>query len=159
MSIQQLGQEMNVLLHDEPLIHTGTFEIRRTVTVNVSAQEARRQVHRWLLLEVSHMMGAEEPTLIVGDETCWRVPVHLSTPQRGIIGQVGFVDINAINGELVDPLQQKTGIEQQAQAMMANQPIFQHKRLMFPATVPDSVSRAPRIILDENDLPVVIPAH
>ena len=149
---------MDVLLRDEPVAYTGTFEIRRTVTVSISGQEARRQVHRWLLMEVSHMMGAEDPILVVGNETCWRVPVHLSTPQRGIVGQVGFVDINAGNGELLDSAQNKVLLEQQARAIMVTQPSFQGKRTVQEAPIAYDVPGAPKITLDENDLPIVTPA-
>lgn len=148
----------DVLLHNESPTHTGTFEIRRTVTVNISAEEARRQVHRWLLLNVSHMMGAEVPTLIVGDKSCWRVPVHLSTPQSGIVGQVGTVDVDAVTAELLDLSHQKASLEQRARSLMTTEPSFQPKKYsLLQNTSAPQVPPARKIILDEYDQPIVIP--
>lgn len=149
---------MDVILHHYPVSVTGTFEIRRTVTVYITAPEARRQVHRWLLLEVSHMMGAEEPTLVVGDNTVWRVPVHLSTPQSGVLGQIGAVDVDAATGELLALIRCKSALEERAQSLMATVPPFQPKRLLHEMSAAYSVPRAPKITLDDNDEPVIIAA-
>lgn len=146
---------MDVILNHYPISQVGTFEIRRTVTVAVSAENARRQVHRWLLLEVSHMMGADEPTLMVGDGTYWRVPVHLSTPQAGIVGQVGVIDVNAISGEMIDVAVQKAKIEQQARTLMGNLPPFRPQATVPTAYLPHPSQRAPRLILNDEDEPVI----
>lgn len=146
---------MDVILNHYPVSQVGTFEIRRTVTVAVSAESARRQVHRWLLLEVSHMMGADEPTLVVGEATCWRVPVHLSTPQAGIIGQVGAIDVNAINGEMINVAGQKVAIEQQARMLMHNLPAYQPQSTVPVACLPHPSQRAPRLILNDEDDPIL----
>ncbi len=146
---------MDVILHQYPVSITGTFEIRRTVTVYITAPDARRQVHRWLLLEVSHMMGAEEPTLVVGDNTVWRVPVHLSTPQSGIVGQIGTVDVDAASGELLALVACKLQLEQRAQALMATMPSFQPKRLLHEIPFAYTMPQAPKITLDANDEPII----
>jgi alpha-D-ribose 1-methylphosphonate 5-triphosphate synthase subunit PhnG len=134
---------MDVILHHYPVSITGTFEIRRTVTVHIPSQDARRQVHRWLLLEVSHMMGTEEPTLVVGDNTVWRVPVHLSTPQSGVVGKIGTVDVDAATGELLALATCKLQFEQRAQALMATVPSFQPKRLLHEMPSAYTVPAAP----------------
>ena len=146
---------MDVILHHYPVSVTGTFEIRRTVTVHITARDARRQVHRWLLLEVSHMMGADEPTLVVGDNTVWRVPVHLSTPQSGIVGQIGTVDLDAVTGEFLALATCKLQLAQRAQALMATMPSFRPKRLLHEVPSTYTVPQAPRITLDANDEPVI----
>jgi len=149
---------MDVILNHYPVSQVGTFEIRRTVTVAVSAEQARRQVHRWLLLEVSHMMGADEPTLVVGDRTCWRVPVHLSAPQMGIVGQVGAIDVDAISGELLNATEQKTIIEQQAQTLVRTLPPFQPQFTVPNAYQPRPEQRAPQLTLNDADELIVISA-
>jgi hypothetical protein len=149
---------MDVILNHYPVLQVGTFEIRRTVTVAVSAENARRQVHRWVLLEVSHMMGADEPTLVVGDCTCWRVPVHLSTPQVGVIGQVGIIDIDAISGEMLNVAEQKVLIEQRAQSLLNNLPPFRPQSDVPAAYQPRPDQRAPQLILNNADELIVTPS-
>jgi hypothetical protein len=148
---------MDVILNHYPISPIGTFEIRRTVTVAISAEYARRQVHRWLLLEVSHMMGADEPTLVVGESTCWRVPVHLSTPQDGVIGQVGVIDVDAANGEMIDLLVQKEMLEQRARALMSALPqkAFRPHSIVPTAYLPHPSQRAPQLVLNDDDEPVL----
>lgn len=150
---------MDVILNHYPISQVGTFEIRRTVTVAVSAENAQRQVHRWLLLEVSHMMGADEPTLLVGDGTYWRVPVHLSTPQVGIIGQVGAIDVDAVSGEMIDVATQKAQIEQQARTLMRNLPPFRPHNTVPTAYLPHPNQRAPQLILNDEDEPIVTSSY
>lgn len=91
---------MDVILRQYPIDQTGTIDIRCTVTIDVSAQDARKLVRRWLLLEISHMMGTDEPVLEIGEEAVWRVPVHLSTPSAGIVGQIGEVTVNAVSAQI-----------------------------------------------------------
>jgi hypothetical protein len=146
---------MDVILNHYPILQTGTFEIRRTVTVAVSAESARRQVHRWLLLEVSHMMGADEPTLVAGDRACWRVPVHLSAPQVGLVGQVGEIDVDAITGEMMSVAAQKVTIEQRARELMHKLPPFRTQSTIPDAYLPRPGQHAPQLILNDADEAIV----
>jgi len=79
---------MTIILDHYPLLEKGTFEIRQMVTVHISAEEARRKVARWLRREVSHMLGADMPTLVISQRTVWRVPAHFSAPQAGVVGHL-----------------------------------------------------------------------
>lgn len=69
--------------------------------VQVTAANARRRVNRFLLDEVSYLMGSEQPTLVGEERLIWRVPVVLTSPSRGIVGQVGTVDVDAESGDLL----------------------------------------------------------
>ncbi len=69
--------------------------------VCITAETARRRVNRFILDEISYLMGSEQPTLIETDELIWRVPVFLTYPTHGVVGQVGFVDVDAESGELL----------------------------------------------------------
>lgn len=149
---------MTVILDQYAVLEKGTFEIRQLVTVDVSAEEARRKVARWLRRDVSHMLGTATPTLVIGKQTIWRVPVHFSAPQVGVVGQVGTVDVDAITGELGDPATCQTMITQQAQALAATLPPFQSYPTMPAASIPADVLRAPMITLDDADEPVLMAA-
>lgn len=69
--------------------------------VCVTAATAQRKVNRFILDEISYLMGGEQPALIETDHLVWRVPVVLTYPTHGTVGQVGFIDVDAENGELL----------------------------------------------------------
>jgi hypothetical protein len=62
---------------------------------------AQRHVTRWVVSEVGNMLMGGAPQLVVSEQTVWRVPVMLGSSQRGILGEVGTVDVDAQTGELL----------------------------------------------------------
>src|SRR5262245_40962168 len=66
---------------------------------NVDAKRARRNVTAWLASEVGNMLIAGEPRLVISQITVWRLPVLLTSSEKGIVGEVGFVDVDASSGE------------------------------------------------------------
>jgi hypothetical protein len=76
------------------------IDIKVTADINVSAYAARQKVNSFILSEVSYMMHAGEPSLVVSEMICWRVPVVLSLTSRGDIGDVGAIDVNAETGQM-----------------------------------------------------------
>ncbi|MCP4683198.1 MAG: hypothetical protein GY864_12755, partial [Desulfobacterales bacterium] len=48
------------------------LKVDRSFEIKVTAEQARRQVNRWLHNEVSYMMRALNPTLAVGERVVWR---------------------------------------------------------------------------------------
>lgn len=101
---------MTIILDQYTMPETGTFEIHQTVNIQISAKQAQRQVDSWLLNEVSSMMGAEPPILVIGERTVWRVPCRLTAPSVGRVGKVGEVDVDAQTGELSNIHETKTAI-------------------------------------------------
>ncbi len=69
--------------------------------VLISAADARRKVSRFVLDEISYLMGGEQPTLVKTDRLYWRVPVVLTHPTTGTVGTVGSIDVDAETGALV----------------------------------------------------------
>lgn len=55
---------------------------------------------RLVVAEVSSQLVAEDPELQVGDRLCWRVPVALTSPARGVVGRVGAIAVDATTGEV-----------------------------------------------------------
>lgn len=147
---------MTVIIDQYPLLETGTFEIRQMVTVHVSAEEARRKVARWLRMEVSHMLGADMPTLVVSQPTVWRVPVHFSAPRVGVVGIVGEIAVDVLTGEIYDRVASQVLIEQNAQALAATLPSFQPYRTVPATSLPQALQYAPRIILDDDGEPILL---
>lgn len=91
---------MTVQLNSLPQTGRLEIDIRVTSDINVSAYAARQKVDSFVLSELSYMMHAGEPSLVVGDSICWRVPVILSSSSRGDLGEVGAIDVNAQTGQL-----------------------------------------------------------
>jgi hypothetical protein len=86
----------------ESLPQTGRLEIDIKVTadVNVSAYAARQKVNGFVLSDISYMMHAGDPTLVLGERICWRVPVILSLTSRGDVGEVGTLDVDIETGQI-----------------------------------------------------------
>jgi hypothetical protein len=51
--------------------------------------------------EVGNMLLCGEPLLVIARNTVWRLPVLLTSSEKGIVGEVGFVDVDAASGELL----------------------------------------------------------
>jgi hypothetical protein len=76
-----------------------------SATIEIDAVTAQRKATAWLVSEVGNLLMGDAPALVIGQRTVWRVPVLLTSPSRGVIGQVGTVDVDTTSGELLtDPL-------------------------------------------------------
>lgn len=95
---------MTILLDQYPLPERGPVKltIDQTFEICVTAAEARRQVDRWLFDQVSYMMTAEAPILVLGERIVWRVPAILTASHVGKVGQVGTVDVDVQTGQMDD---------------------------------------------------------
>lgn len=76
------------------------IDIRVTADMNVSAYAARQKVNSFALSDISYLTHAGEPTLVIGETIGWRVPIILSLPSRGDVGEVGDVFVNAQTGKM-----------------------------------------------------------
>lgn len=95
------------------------------VTLNVTAEDARRRVNRQVVTELGTGLIARDPELVIaGEQIVWRVPIELSLPELGDMGQVGAVDVDARTGDLlISPAAQER--------------IIQHARRLYTgATLP-----------------------
>ena len=90
--------------------------------VRVTAAAARRKVSRFALDKISYLMGGEQPTLVETGRLVWRVPVVLAYPDRGIVGQAGFIDVDAESGELVLAPDTIKEVKRNARALAAHLP-------------------------------------
>ena len=92
----------HVLLEIPPTYKAGilNLQLNRQIAIKVSAEEARRKVNNYVHLEISTQMHAETPLLVVGDTVWWRVPVHLTFPSFGDVGQVGFMYVDPVTSDI-----------------------------------------------------------
>lgn len=71
-------------------------------TLQVTGEEARRKVNRQIVPELGTGLIAREPELTIDSERVfWRVPIVLSLPNPGDLGQVGVVEVDARTGEVL----------------------------------------------------------
>lgn len=87
--------------------------------VNITAYTARQQASGYVGSHVSHLMGGGDPTLLLAQgRVVWRVPILLSSPRRGLLGQVGYLDIDARTGQMFVSPNFLSQIETHAQALL-----------------------------------------
>ena len=88
---------------------------RPVVPVNIDPHAATRRVTGWVGDAVSYMMRGGTPELVIEElatltSVLWRVPVLLTSSKKGIVGEVGSVDVDAQSGavqasqQLIDAL-------------------------------------------------------
>jgi hypothetical protein len=71
-------------------------------TLNISAEESRRLVNQQVVTELGTGLIARNPELALdGDQITWRVPIVLTLPGLGDLGQVGYVAVDAESGSLL----------------------------------------------------------
>ena len=70
---------------------------------SISASATRRLVNGYILDWVSDCMLAGDPDLVrlSNEILIWRVPVYLTRIGVGKVGLVGWVDVNAVTGEII----------------------------------------------------------
>jgi len=149
---------MAIILEPYTLPAKGMVEVKleRSFEIKISAEEARRQVNHWLHHEVSYLIRAETPTLVIGEQTVvWRVPARLAFPDTGRLGTVGAVEVDVATGVMNNTPECKAEIERRAEALAAKLPPYQPKTNVPEPFLPKHVPPAPKLILDENGLLVV----
>lgn len=132
------------------------LDVKRSFEIKVSAEEARREVRWWLRDEVSMLIDAEPPTLVVGEQVVWRVPAVFSAPGAGRVGVVGLIEVDVTTGEMNVTPELKAAIEDQAEALAERLPPYQPKGLVPDKYRPKHIPPAPQIVYDENGLPAVL---
>jgi hypothetical protein len=103
---------------------TGRLEvdIKVTADINISAYAAKQKVNGFVLSEISYMMHAGDPMLVVDEHICWKVPVILSLTSRGDVGEVGTIDVDVETGQLHVTPQLITEISHRAKGLALSTP-------------------------------------
>ncbi len=143
---------MDIILENITLPEKGRVEIvlPRAFEIKVTAEEARRMVNRWLLNEVSYLMGAEPPTLVVGERVVWRVPAYISYPHVGKAGTVGAVDVDVETGVMNNSPELIGKMHEHAKKIHAKLPPYEPKRETPAEYLSKDVPPARKLILAED---------
>ena len=136
---------MTILLERYTIPERGVFEIdlKQSIEIRVTAEEARRKVNRWLLDYVSYMMYADPPTLVIDAQVVWRVPAVFTASQVGRAGVVGYVDVDVFTSEANNTQERGEQFMQCAERLAAKLPPYQPGRMKAPdAFIPKHIPRA-----------------
>ncbi|MEZ4518591.1 MAG: hypothetical protein R3C44_17810 [Chloroflexota bacterium] len=98
------------------------IDIKVTTDINVSALAARQKVNSFALSEISYLIHAGEPILTVGESVNWRVPLILSLPSRGDVGEVGAILVNTQTGQMTTSPQLIAEINARAEGLATHSP-------------------------------------
>jgi hypothetical protein len=93
-----------ILLDTKSVPHTAPIHlsVHLAATLNITAEQARHKVNQQAVTALGTGLVAREPELvIIQDQIIWRVPIILSLPSLGDLGQVGTVDVDARTGDLI----------------------------------------------------------
>lgn len=138
---------MQVVLEKVGLPEKGhvALDLQRSFDIQITSEEARKKVKRWLWTEVSMLLGTDTPVLIIDELITWRIPVTFSAPGHGRLGIVGAVDVLVQTGEMVNALTQKAALERCADEIAKRLPAFQ-PYLDAPITsIPTHIPKAPQV--------------
>jgi hypothetical protein len=115
---------MDTQLDTVPVPRSGRVEVNINVSadVHVTATMARRRLSRLVISEIGNLLYGGEPSLVISERICWRVPVLLAYPGTGPVGQVGALDIDVETGEILVTPEQLTEIADYAHYLAQRTP-------------------------------------
>jgi hypothetical protein len=145
---------MTILLERFEVPERGLLEIdlKQSVEIRVTAAEARRKVSGWLTDEVTYMMQAEMPTLVIGAQVVWRVPAVFTSPQVGRVDIVGYVEVDVYTGQMNSSSELASQFMMCAQQVVAKLPPYQPGIKKAPDKfIPKDIPRASLAQLPPDD--------
>lgn len=98
---------------------TVDISIRVSGEILVGSLAARQKVNRFVVSRIGNLCAAGEPEFLVAERFGWRVPVLLTNPASGELGQVGEITVDAQTGEIHADEATITSIQQNARTLVA----------------------------------------
>jgi hypothetical protein len=88
-----------------------TFKVEIKGELNITAFVASQRVDNYLFTNIGNLLQAGEPDLFVDNGVVlWDVPVLYSLPDRGSLGKVGHLLVDAQNGDI--KIRESTPVEE-----------------------------------------------
>jgi hypothetical protein len=139
---------MSIILDNFAVPRQGQVELHVNISINIkiTAEEAQRQVNRWLMDEVSYLLGAERPTLSIGTHPVWRVPAWLGLPSLGRVGIVGQIEVDVETGEMQGLGERRAEIERYLDELKPHLPHRPHVACELPGEYLAHLNPAPRLL-------------
>jgi hypothetical protein len=95
------------------------INIRVSGQILVGSLAARQKVNRFVVSQIGNLLCAGEPELVIDQQLRWRVPVLLTTPGKGELGQVGEINVDIQTGAIAADDQAIARIQRNASAVAA----------------------------------------
>lgn len=142
---------MAILLEIETLPQQGSvaLKLEYNFEIKITARQAQRLVDRWLLNQVSYLMGAGEPLLVVSQEVMWRVPVYLGTSNLGQLGPIGMIEVSIRDGRMATTSDRKAEIICQAEKLVKSFPPYHPRQPASLDYLASDISPAPELVVNE----------
>lgn len=103
-----------------PQIAPISLHLHLVATLNITAAQACRLANKHIISELgTGLIGREPELMIAGEQIKWRVPVVLSLPTLGNLGEVGAIEIDAQSGALLTGAETQDKIIQHAHRLFA----------------------------------------
>ncbi|MDM8531389.1 hypothetical protein QUF63_09460 [Anaerolineales bacterium HSG25] len=118
---------MTIMIDNHTLPEKGTITLKidRTFEVLVTAEQARRKVNRWVQHEVSYLMRALSPILMIGDQhIVWQVPISFGVPHLGQVGTIGTIEVDVYTGRMINKADNKDVLISQAERLAGQLPPY-----------------------------------
>ena len=122
------AESFTVVIPAQSVADDGRFELNLRIAkkLAVSASAARRTANRYAHHHISYLLRAEQPQIAVLDMRssespgiCWRVPLVLTLPSFGSVGEIGTINVDVEDGSvLIDEAHIKS-IRKSADALAA----------------------------------------
>ncbi|MFZ0548858.1 MAG: hypothetical protein WAM60_25635, partial [Candidatus Promineifilaceae bacterium] len=74
--------------------------------IPVPPEMARRRVSGYLAREVALFLTAGEPTLVLGEPPCWKIPAVFRLRGVGELATIGVIDVDARTGQVITPTEE-----------------------------------------------------
>jgi hypothetical protein len=105
---------MAIILNNYAIPEKGLVNIdfQLSFEIKCTAVQAKSIVNNWLLNEISYLIGADLPTLVLHERPAWRVPVWLTLPGTKHKEIIGAVDVDVETGQMIDLANSKARLEQ-----------------------------------------------
>jgi hypothetical protein len=151
-----IGGDMAIILNNYAIPEKGPVNIdfQLSFEIKCTAVQAKRIVTDWLLNEISYLVGADLPTLVLQERPAWRVPIWLMLPGTKHKEIIGAVDVDVETGQIIDPANSKAQLEQYFQQNKISEAgqrarIFS-PRLMYSEKASDFIKEVVEKLPDTN---------
>lgn len=115
-----------VVIPAQSVAQNGRFELDLHIARNltISATAARHIANRYAHQHISYLLRAEQPQIAILDTLspdsagiCWRVPLVLTMPSFGSIGEVGAINVDVEDGSVLTDNAQTKLIRESSDAL------------------------------------------
>ncbi|MDM8527073.1 hypothetical protein QUF58_02570 [Anaerolineales bacterium HSG24] len=126
---------MSIMINNKTIPEKGsiTLKIDRTFEIRVTAKQAQRTVNHWVQHEVSYLMRALAPILVVDEkQIVWQTPISFGVPHLGQVGTIGTIEVDIVTGQMTNSGVNKAKLINQAERLATQLPPYQPHQEISP---------------------------